>query len=51
MKDSVGTRPHVVTDNVLIRYKGQPINCPYNIDWKAFQEAVDKINKLKEEKA
>lgn len=52
MKGSVGTRPHVDTDNVLIRYKiskGQFSNCPYDIDWKAFQEAVDKINKLKEE--
>lgn len=52
MLRSVGTRPHVVTDNTLIRYKiseGVFSSIPYDVDWVAFQKAVDKINKLKEE--
>lgn len=46
------TRPHVVTDNELIRHKiskGEFSNTPYSIDWKAFEEAVRRIYKLKEE--
>ena len=52
MDNSVVIRPSVVTDNALIRHKianGEFSNPPYRIDWKVFQEAVDKINKLKEE--
>lgn len=52
MPSSVVARPSVVTDNALIRHKiaeGVFSNAPYTIDWKVFQEAVNQINKLKEE--
>lgn len=49
MPNSVVTPLFEDIDNTLIKMEC-PIDAPIIVDWEAFRKAVDKINKLKEDK-